>query len=80
MPTLADRIVTIVLISFLSVYPILVLLYIAVFSQRVRSETAERFESLNEIVRQDRGKAPLMNVFVFLLRRVIVASTLMLLS
>ena len=80
MPTLADRIVTIVLISFLSVYPILVLLYIAVFSQRVSSETAERFESLNEIVRQDRGKAPLMNVFVFLLRRVIVASTLMLLS
>ena len=74
--TSADRVVTHFLIIYLSVYPLLVLVYIAFIRGRVSENTNQRFDSFFEGISNEKGRPPFFSILIFLVRRIIVACTL----
>ncbi len=70
-----DKGVTIFLMAYLSIYPVLVFLYTYF---KAHKGISEKYESLYDTVQTGKGRPPLMNVFIFLLRRILVGFSLML--
>ena len=75
--TTADLAVTYFLAIYLIAYPVFVAFYIAFGVNRASPKVAERFESLFDSVKQEKGRTPLINIALFLARRAIIAVILM---